>query len=216
VIANSTISLMGHLPGQIAQLLAVACAFATFVLMLLWLHAAWQGVPVSHRGTVTPLRAASRILIPLYGFYWGVAINLALCDTLDGILASARSDRRAPRRLAIAALVGWFGGLVAATAIAMVHRPMPGFTLVMPVARAGLWVAYMFSCERTLDAVAELSARGANLGEPRLSRIQRRRGPGVVGAIAWVVVFLLGVAVYLVLVPPNHAPRRRAAPSASQ
>ncbi|MGH7298308.1 MAG: hypothetical protein ACRELB_25435, partial [Polyangiaceae bacterium] len=84
----------------------------TYVFAVAWLHAAWIAVPASHRGTVSPRRAALTLLIPLYGLYWAYAVNVALCGTLDGILAHAGSRSRAPGMLARIAAGVWLGSFV--------------------------------------------------------------------------------------------------------
>jgi hypothetical protein len=180
---------------------------ATSGLAMAWLYAAWKGIPESHRGTISPRRAALSLLIPLYNAYWGIAVNLALCDTLDGILVRARSDRRAPRVLAIAAGAGWLGSFVLSAALSAAHRPVTIVQwLLTPAVTGGLWFAYAIQCDRARDAVARLGDRADSFGAPRLTQLQRQRGPSVLATVGLFVVLFVGFLVVWQLLAPGDRP----------
>ena len=188
------------------------CSYTAVVLAMVWLYAAWRGVPPSHRGTVSPRRAAFSLLIPLYNAYWGLAVNLALCDTLNAILREARSERRAPRAVAATAAITWLGSSVFLLAMAASHRSMPlPVALLLGTIKAGLWLAYMALCEPAFAAVAAL---GDRLGTPRLPQLQREPGPSafvIVGGLLLIV--LVGLACWQSSSPASgpRAERRRRA-----
>lgn len=194
--------------AALARQLAVASAFAASVLAMAWLYAAWKGIPQSHRGTVSPRRAALSMLIPFYNAYWAIAVNLALCGTLDGILERARSDRRAPRALAIIASSTWLASFVVSFAVTAAHRSFTGIeSVAIPVVTSGLWLAYMVQCDRARDAVARLGDDVATLGAPRLSPIQRQRGPGIPAAIGLMLLIVLGLACWQIMDPGDARTR---------
>jgi hypothetical protein len=167
-------------------------------IVLAWVFLAWSGIPETHRGTLSPWTAVASLFLPLYNAYFAVAMNVALCDTLNGILESARSPRRAPRTLGIVASVTW----LANGAAGYVLRWLPAGPVVTrwvliatwgPITGA-LWFAYMLLCDRARDAVAQLGTDPRALGPPRLAWIQRTRVPRLVVAIAVTL-----AAVFLVL-----------------
>jgi hypothetical protein len=185
----------------IASWATKVCGLAVMVLAMAWLYAAWKGLPESHRGTITPRRAALSLLIPLYDAYWGLAINLALCNTLDGMLERTRESRRAPRTQAVVAWAGWLGSYVVSAAATAAHRQTLLVSILTPAVTGGLWLAYMLECDRARDAVARIGDDPARLGAPRLSQIQRQRGPGWLAAVALGVFLLLCLVVWQILAP---------------
>jgi hypothetical protein len=185
-----------------------ALGWATVALVMVWLYAAWKGIPQSHRGTVSPRRAALSLLIPFYNAYWALAVNLALCDTLDGILARRRDGRRAPRTLAMVAWGVWIASWVVAVALIMAHRPTAVFTDLRLVVTGGLWLAYMLRCDAVRDAVAGLGDDDAALPRPRLSKLQQERGPGVLAAIGFFVLIIVAFfAIWQFLQPGERIPQ---------
>jgi hypothetical protein len=184
-----------------------ALSAAHLFIVMSWVYVAWKGIPASHRGTMTPWRAVATFFIPVYDVYWAFAMNRALCDTLDGILASAGSDRRAPRTLGTVACATWVTfaaiGLVLATA-----DPLNGGAgTSMMVAQGSLWLAYMLLCDRARDEVARLAGDPSALGAPRLSRIQRKKGPHPVAAIAVSIILMVGfLGCWQILQPTERVP----------
>jgi hypothetical protein len=192
---------------------SVAVGVAHTGIVLAWIFLAWRGIPRSHRGTMSPWRAVYSLFMPVYDAYFVVAMNVALCDTLNGILESARdgagrnlSLRRAPRTLAIVASVVWLSmfpaglivrftnprGLYAAWLLVTATGPMSG----------ALWFAYMLLCDRAREVVAQLGADASALGAPRLPRIQRKKGPHPVAAIVLpLVAIIMLLASWQVLQP---------------
>jgi len=214
VVAGTTASIVGVVASEVAWV-STLCASG---LAMAWLYAAWKGVPESHRGTVSPRRAAFSMLVPFYNAYWAIAVNVALCGTLDGILERARSHRRAPRALGMIASFAWLASLVVGPAMAAAHRPITVVESVLsPAVTSGLWLAYMVQCDRARDAVARLMDDPATLGAPRLSPIQRERGPGVLAAIGLGLLVILGLACWQILDPGTAAPAggKHAQPPAS-
>jgi hypothetical protein len=179
---------------------------ASSVAALAWLYAAWKGVPASHRGSVSPRRAALSMFIPLYNAYWALAVNAALCDTLNGILERARSERRAPRTLGIAAAGTWLGSFVVAAAAVAAHRTIPVPIIIgMPVVPGSLWLAYMVQCDAARHEVARLGDRVEALGAPKLSPLQRTKGPNAFVAIGgFVFLFVVFLAIWQLLAPAER------------
>ena len=70
---------------------------------------------------MSPKRAVFSLFIPFYNACWSIAVNVALCDTLDGILHRAGSHRRAPRALGVVASAVWLGTRVIGAAISGRH-----------------------------------------------------------------------------------------------
>ena len=127
------------------EVLRSADGVADVVLPAAWLYASWKAIPDSRRGTISPSRAAFSLFIPVYGLYWGLAVNLALCETLDAVLVSSRSTRRSPRTLAVLAYAFFLASavvtLVATFAIARARSSAtPSST--MEVLR---WVVFVVS-----------------------------------------------------------------------
>jgi hypothetical protein len=178
------------------------------VLALAWLYAAWKGVPASHRGTISPRRAVLSLFIPVYNAYWALAVNLALCDTLNGILTRARSTRRAPRTLAMTATAAWLGSFVLVTAVQAARNWSLAAWLreILPVVTGSLWLAYMVKCDQARDEVARLGDSLATLGAPRLSELQRQRGPSALAVIGLCLLIPLGLACWQLLSPADPAP----------
>jgi hypothetical protein len=184
---------------------------AFFLIMMTWVSLAWKGIPASHRGTMTPSRAAFTLLLPVYNLYWAFAMNLALCDTLDGILVAAGSDKRAPRTLAIVATTTWLVLSTLFGVLAIAHRANTAVGILLSVAIDGLWLAYMILCDRAREEVARLGADPSALGAPRLSRIQRRKGPHPVAAIAVSIIAVVGfLGCWQLLQPAERTPGSRA------
>jgi hypothetical protein len=182
-------------------------AYAFFLIMMTWVYLAWKGIPASHRGTMTPARAAFTFLIPVYNLYWAFAMNLALCDTLDGILVAAGSDKRAPRTLVIVATTTWLGLTALFSVLGFVHPANSLVRLALAHVIESLWIAYMFLCDRAREEVARLAADPSALGAPRLSRIQRKKGPHPVAAIAVSIIAIVGfLGCWQFLQPSERAP----------
>ena len=179
---------------------AIALGAATTAVALAWLYSAWRGIPPSHRGSITPRRAWLSMFVPLYNVYWALAVNVALCETLDGILAHHGEARRAPRTLAGLAWVVWLGAYVVLFAVGTGSRPAQ----LGALATGGLWFAYMLACDAARDAVTRLGSDPASLGAPRLSAVQRSPGPGWGMAVGLVLLMLLGLACWQVLAPAER------------
>jgi hypothetical protein len=187
---------------------------ATSVLAMAWLYAAWKGVPASHRGSVSPGRAVLSLLIPFYNAYWGIAVNLALCDTLDGILTRAGSDQRAPRALGAIAYFTWLGSFVVGVALFEANHPLSDwFSLLAPYVTRGMWLSYMVACDRARDAVARLGDRVATLGTPRLSELQRERAPRALMVSCLSLAVIVFLAWWNFLVGESAVRDRQAAPA---
>lgn len=183
----------------------------TIVLAAAWLYAAWKGVPEPHRGTISPKRAALSLFIPFYDAYWGIAVNIALCDTLDGILRRAGSPRRAPRVLGMVANAVWLVTRVTGAAIHARHMEYAAhrvlLDLVFETVVGGLWVAYMVQCDRAREAVVQLGDRVSTLGAPRLSPLQRTPGPSVPRVIVLSLLVLIpGLACWQLVDPGSRRP----------
>ncbi len=197
--------------GQSASLLLSGIMVARVVLWTSWLYAAWKGIPEKHRGTITPRRAALSSLIPVYGTYWDFAFNVALCDTLNGILERGSSSRRAPRILGIVAnAAGWVSFVLRVTT-RLPGQPRSTAVDVVPLLVDALWFAYMVLCDHARESVARLGER-AVLGAPRLSAIQRTRGPGAIAAVGFIALALLGLACWQILSPNNPRAASHQAP----
>jgi hypothetical protein len=176
-----TLRLAERLAGR-QQLLAIIVALLDFVCLFVvaaWVHTSWKGIPESHRGTISPRRAWLSLFIPLYGLYWGFAVNLALCDTLNAILEHARSPRRAPRLLGLFATAFWY--LAPVTAVFFPWSLRNGALRWLPEALGlldcGLWFAYMLQCDEARHAVARIAESGEVLPATRPSYVQRSAGP---------------------------------------
>jgi hypothetical protein len=189
--------------------------YAILALAMAWLYAAWKGVPESHRGTVSPRRAALSLLIPFYNAYWGVAVNLALCDTLDGILARRGDGRRAPRTLAAVAGAVWLGSYALAAAMVAANRFSALVSMLLPAVMGSLWLVYMLRCDQVRDIVARIGPDAVTLAPPRLSQLQRQRGPGVLAIVGLCMLIVLGLACWQVLSPGERVSRPAATPGAT-
>jgi hypothetical protein len=175
--------------------------FLAFALAAAWLRAAWKGIPPGHRGKISPRRAWVSLFVPVYGLYWGVAINLALCDTLNSILEHARSTHKAPRLLGVFAnAFAYAPPLYAVFAPWSMQRGLLGW---MPeslaLVDAGLWFVYMMLCDDARLVVARMAEDADALPAPRLSRVQRSSGP----TLAICAFILLALAACWVLVQPS-------------
>jgi hypothetical protein len=131
-------------------------------------------------------------------------MNRALCDALNGILERARSPRRAPRTLGTLAGATWLAALVAVSAITAAHASSVWFGLAAPAITGGMWFAYALQTNLACAEVAQLGADSPALAAPRLSPLQRERGPGVWTAVGVFAMLLLGLACWTFLTP---APR---------
>jgi hypothetical protein len=215
VLARATLYMGPPSLRTIARWATGVFGYAIMALAMAWLYAAWKGVPESHRGTVSPRRAALSLLIPIYNAYWGVAVNLALCDTLDGILARRGDGRRAPRILAAVAGAVWLGSYALAAAIVAANRSEALVSILLPAVTGGLWLVYMLRCDQVRDTVARIGPDAIARVPPRLSQLQRQRGPGVLAIIGLCLLIVLGLACWQVLSPGDPAPRRAATPRAT-
>jgi hypothetical protein len=208
IIARGAAFAAGPPLQRLASVAIYPFHYAQSALALAWLYAAWKGVPESHRGTISPRRAVLSLFIPVYNAYWSLAVNLALCDTLNGILTRARSSLRAPRTLALTAGAAWLGTIVLNAAVrAAQHWSLAsGLSLVTPALTGCLWLAYMVRCDQARDAVTQLGDSVGTLGAPRLSELQRQRGPGVLAVIGLCLLIPLGLACWQLLSPGDLAP----------
>jgi hypothetical protein len=117
---------------------------------LVWIYYAWKGVPAVIRPDVTPAGAVGRCFIPLYNFYWMFAVNTRLCNHIDDVLGQAMHPLRAPKSLAIvAATLHLMPALLQVT-------PLKDYGFVALLGAEGLWLAYMFQCDRARRAFAEI------------------------------------------------------------
>jgi hypothetical protein len=207
-----TLSLRAKTPMAIAFVATLGAAH--YLIVLAWVVLAWKGVPPSHRGTMTPWRAALTFLLPLYNLYWAFAMNAALCDTLDGILVSAGSDRRAPRTLGIVASATWVSLMVIGALFSSAHRGL-GISdrlndtvgMALSALMGSLWLAYMILCDRAREEVARVGADPRALGAPRLSRVQRVKGAHPVAAIAVSIIAIVGfLGCWQILQPSERTP----------
>jgi len=73
----------------------------------------------------------------------------------------------------------------------------------------------MVRCDQARDAVARIGDDPATLGAPRLSQLQRQRGPGVLAAIGLGLFIVLGLACWQLLAPGERPPRQEATPGAT-
>jgi hypothetical protein len=182
-------------------------SLAIFLIVVAWVYLAWRGIPASHRGTMTPSRAACTLLLPVYNLYWAFAMNLALCDTLDGVLVAAGSDKRAPRTLAIVATTSWVVLTTIFVGLTALHRANTPMAILLTVAVDGLWFAYMILCDRAREEVARLGDDASALGVPRLSRIQRTKGTHPVAVIALSFIAIVGFfGCWQILQPSERTP----------
>lgn len=88
----------------------VALLLIRVVLILVWLHAAWDAIPEEYRydGSgyrIRPSQVIGRLFIPFYNLYWIFVVNGGLCNALDAMLRHVGSGRRAPKGMASAACV---------------------------------------------------------------------------------------------------------------
>jgi hypothetical protein len=54
---------------KLASTVAVPVGWAGAILALAWIDLAWRAVPPTHRGTISPRRAAFSMLLPIYNAY---------------------------------------------------------------------------------------------------------------------------------------------------
>jgi hypothetical protein len=172
-----------------------------FVVAMGWIYSAWQGIPATHRGTISPRRAVLSLFIPFYNVYWALAMNAALCDTLDRILERGKTGRRAPRMLGTAACVVWLGMSVLAFALRLRGLTPPVADVFFPAISGSFWFAYMIACDRAREAVAQLGDNATAIGKPRLVPLQEKRGPRALALVAFFVLVVLGLALWQVLSP---------------
>jgi hypothetical protein len=146
-----------HIPDAIADgasSVGVGAAYVELVLALFWVHAAWSGVPPANRGDLTPRGAVIRCCIPFYNVYWAFAFNMRLCDALDRTLERGRDPIRAPKQLAMAAAA------VNLLPLLTIVGRAPNVGVLARIAASGIWLVYMFACDRARSVVAEMVARG--------------------------------------------------------
>jgi hypothetical protein len=78
---------------SLARFLSVplfALGLSVAVQAMVWLYAAWRGIPEPYRGTISPRRAALSLLIPFYNAYWTIA---EIGQPHSAINASGQSTR---------------------------------------------------------------------------------------------------------------------------
>jgi hypothetical protein len=178
VVSRALAFAVPHWIGSILEAVQPLMGLATSVLAMAWLYAAWKGVPETHRGTVSPRRAALSFLVPFYNVYWALAVNLALCDTLGHILSRADRHWRTARTLAVVAFCAWVSAFVLGAAQGAAGRSVTAVQwILVPAATGGLWLAYAIVCDLARDAVVRLGD-GA-IASPRLTPLQRQRGPNI-------------------------------------
>jgi hypothetical protein len=123
---------------------------------------------------------------------------------------AAGSDKRAPRTLAIVATTTWLVLSTLFASVTIAHRANSAVGTLSSVAIDGLWLAYMILCDRAREEVARLGPDPSALGAPRLSRIQRKKGPHPVAAIAVSIIAVVGfLGCWQVLQPSERAPASR-------
>ncbi|HEY8091364.1 MAG TPA: hypothetical protein VIF09_26050, partial [Polyangiaceae bacterium] len=146
--------------------------------------------------------------------YWGIVVNLALCDTLDGILERNGEERRAPRTLAKVAGIVWIGAYAISAAIVAVPEVRTVSSVVMPLLTGGLWLTYMVRCDEVRAAVARIGDDTARLGPPVLSKIKKEgRGRILLAVVVWVFFALWVVACWQILAPAERPVHSRVAPT---
>jgi hypothetical protein len=170
------------------------------LLLLLWLHAAWRGVPAPFRGTVTPNRAVYSFCIPFYDVYWFFVVYVALCDALDEVLLRAGAPRRAPRTLAIVACASSIGSRVIVHGLARHAAASVAVALVTFGALHALWVVTMVRCDAAREAVAELGDPGTDAAPP-LTGVRRDPAPGAAAIAGYFFVLLVLLALWQLVTP---------------
>ncbi len=82
---------------------------AKLILGMYWLHQAWKWVPPEQRFDKTGKRFGPdnvfMLLIPYYNFYYMFVINFALCDAMQRMQASARTNETVTRDMVMWACV---------------------------------------------------------------------------------------------------------------
>jgi hypothetical protein len=128
-----------------------------------WIFQSWNGVPRRFRDGVSPAGAIGRFFIPIYQFYWLLAINLRLCRALDDALAP-RTDMRAPRSLALLAPstnIAAVGFSFAALLTSLRGEPRVLALVQIPFAAAShaAWFFYLFRCDQVRREVVQTVPR---------------------------------------------------------
>jgi hypothetical protein len=117
-----------------------------------WVYYAWSGVPAIMRGNITPAGAVGRLFVPFYNLYWSFAVNTLLCDHIDRVLAQKLRRIRTPKSLAIVAAA------VNLTPVLITVMKQSQYAFYATLAACGLWLAYMFACDRARREFAEIVA----------------------------------------------------------
>jgi uncharacterized membrane protein YsdA (DUF1294 family) len=204
VAGNVIVRALDLTAHRLSPLVTTWIGHALSVLALVWIYAIWKSIPASHRGTMSPRRAALTFFIPVYNLYWAVAMNLALCGTLDALSPSA-ARRRAPWTLLTVALVVSAASAFVSALLTRHGTPNAAFWIGAPLLSGTLWFLYMRACDEARDAV---DASTMTLGRPTMAHVQRVPGAGLRSAIGVYVLILFALACWQFLTPTPPGPRR--------
>jgi hypothetical protein len=120
--------------------------WAVMIVGLMWIHQAWTAVDSTRAAA-----AVGRFFIPFYNVYWTFSCNLRLCRELE----SGGAPARGPRHLAI------LGGILYFVAPVLLLSPLKRLALIVSTADLGVWVLYMFACDRAIERYLARRASGA-------------------------------------------------------
>jgi hypothetical protein len=132
--------------GPFLALILSGTKLVCMVVWLFWMYLQWKRLPthlqvVSGLG-VTPAQAALRNAIPVYCVYWMFAVNAALCDGINEVLAKKKRPRAAPVMLSLASPA-------AVLAMAALPRFLDATAYATVYAcSVVIWSAYMLGVER--------------------------------------------------------------------
>ncbi len=155
---SATIGLSPALVHTMTWVLSGPIGIGRGVFALMWISAAWSGLPARWRGGMTPGRAVGLLFVPVYGFYWIFAMNLRLWARLDDGLRAGGDPRHAPRAQSVAAAVISLATTVVGLAVGVAPR-VPGIGIATTTAATAGWFVYMLACDPIRAGVAEIGAR---------------------------------------------------------
>jgi hypothetical protein len=113
------------------------------VIALSWLYAAWSGIPhaAQQRQDVTAGNAVAKLFIPFYNLYWIFAVNLRLCNAIDGLLIENGDERRTPAGLSVLAIIVYYVPTL------MLLSSFKEYAFVAAIADNVLWTVYLFQMD---------------------------------------------------------------------